>query len=270
MQSDFGLIASLVGALLAVKLIALAIVSRLFRLPAPEGLLFAFALAQGGEFAFVLFAFATGHSVLPAAVVDPLVAVVALSMAFTPVLMIINERLLQPLFAPDKGAAREADTIDDGPTPVIVADFGRFGNVVGRLLRANGVKTTILDLDPDQIAAVRRFGLKVFYGDAQRLDLLHAAGAEQAKLLILATDDPEHTTHLAAKVRHHYPHLRILARSHSLEHSYDLMHEGVEAYASQIRSHLTELDELIQQDDRDFIARVDHAWEPSPPTTRGA
>ena len=89
-------------------------------------------------------------------------------------------------------------------------------------------------------------------------------------MLILATDDPEHTTHLAAKVRHHYPHLRILARSHSLEHSYDLMHEGVEAYASQIRSHLTELDELIQQDDRDFIARVDHAWEPSPPTTRGA
>ncbi len=225
-QSDFGLIASLVGALLAVKLIALAIVSRLFRLPAPEGLLFTFALAQGGEFAFVLFAFATGHSVLPAAVVDPLVAVVALSMAFTPVLMIINERLLQPLFATDKGAAREADTIDDGPTPVIVADFGRFGNVVGRLLRANGVKTTILDLDPDQIAAVRRFGLKVFYGDAQRLDLLHAAGAEQAKLLILATDDPEHTTHLAAKVRHNYPHLRILARSHSLEHSYDLMHEG--------------------------------------------
>ena len=323
-HSQFGLIASLVGILVRVKLLVLAIVGRIFHLATPEGLTFTFALAQGGEFAFVLFALASGNAVLPPAVVDPLVAVVALSMAFTPLLMIINERLLQPRFSTSGESNREADPIDDGPTPVIVAGFGRFGNVVGRLLRANGVATTILDLDPDQIAAVRRFGLKVFYGDAQRIDLLHAAGAEQAKLLILATDDPEHTTHLAAKVRRHYPHLRILARSNSLEHSYDLMHEGVEdvyretfdsalvmgvdalrylgfrgyqalraarifrqheekvvaqrfemldedadAYASQIRAHLTELDELIQRDDQEFRARMDHAREPSPPATRG-
>lgn len=323
-RDEFGMIAALVGLLVLVKLVVLAGICRLFRLPAPQGLLFTFALAQGGEFAFVLFSFATGHDTLPAHIVDPLVAVVALSMALTPLLMIINEKLLQPRFATASSAASEPDIIDDGPTPVIIAGFGRFGNVVGRLLRANGVQTTVLDLDPDQIAALRRFGLKVFYGDAQRLDLLHAAGAESAKLLILATDDPERTTELAGKVRQHFPHLRILARSQSVEHSYDLMHEGItdvyretfdsalgmgvdalrhlgfrgyqalraarifkqheaqvledrfrsldedpEAYASQVRAHLSELDELIQQDDRDFTARVDHAWEPSPPTTRG-
>ncbi|MBT3341734.1 MAG: potassium transporter [Gemmatimonadetes bacterium] len=323
-QQDFSLIAILVAILVCVKLVVLACIGRLFRLPASQGLLFTFALAQGGEFAFVLFSFAIGHDVLPAHVVDPLVAVVALSMALTPLLMIINEKLLQPRFATEEQQDRDPDPIDDGPTPVIIAGFGRFGNVVGRLLRANGVPTTVLDLDPDQISALRRFGLKVFYGDAQRLDLLHAAGAQSARLLILATDDPERTTELASKVRHHFPHLRILARSHSVEHSYDLMHEGVEdvyretfdsalsmgvdalrhlgfrgyqalraarifkqhedrvvrerfrsldedaeVYASQVRAHLTELNELIQQDDRDFNARVDHAWEPSPPTTRG-
>lgn len=96
------------------------------------------------------------------------------------------------------------------------------------MLRANGVATTILDLDPDQISALRRFGLKVFYGDATRLELLHAAGAGSAKLLVLAIDDPERAAKLTTQIRHEYPHLTILARAHSVEHTYDLMQIGVE------------------------------------------
>jgi voltage-gated potassium channel Kch len=275
---------------------------------------------EGGEFAFVLFSMARGQQVLPPEVIDPLTAVVALSMAVTPLLMIINDKLVQPRFA-RRDDERAADEIDDGETPVIIAGFGRFGNVVGRLLRANGVKTTILDLDPDQISILRRFGLKVFYGDAARLDLLHAAGADRAKLLVLAIDDPERATEMAMHIRHEYPQLTILARAHSVEHTYDLMRVGVEhiyretldsalslgvdaltqlgfrsyqalraarifrdheergmrqsfemsdeAYISHVRDHISELDRLIADDDRDFGRHTDPAWEPSPPTSRG-
>ena len=320
-RAEAGLLAGLVAALVIAKLIVLVIVGRLFRLDGAQGMLFSFALAQGGEFAFVLFAFATGNHVLPAAVVDPLIAVVALSMAVTPLLMIVNDRLVQPRFAV-AGDDREADTIDER-SPVIIAGFGRFGNVVGRLLRANGVATTVLDLDPDQISVVRRFGLKVFYGDAARLDLLHAAGAAEAKLLVLAIDDPARATEVAAQIRHHFPHLHILARAHSVEHSYDLMRAGIDhvyretldsalslgvdalrhlgfrgyqavraarifraheergtqqrfevlhddkAYTSHVRDHLTDLERLMREDDRDLGSHTDHAWEPSPPTSRG-
>jgi len=221
-----GMIAGLVAGLVGVKLAVLFVVGRLFKLSGPQNLLFSFSLAQGGEFAFVLFSFATQNGVLTADIANPLVAVVALSMAVTPVLMILNDRFLQPRFATSK-EDREADTIDE-ENAVIIAGFGRFGNVVGRLLRANGVSTTVLDLDPDQIDTLRRFGIKVFYGDAGRMDLLQAAGAHKARLLILAIDDPEHANQIVEKVRHHFPDLHILARSESLEHSYELMHLGVE------------------------------------------
>jgi monovalent cation:proton antiporter-2 (CPA2) family protein len=320
-QSQAGLLVGLVAALVLVKFCVLIVLSRVFRLDGAQGMLFSFALAQGGEFAFVLFAMARTQHVLPPEVIDPLTAVVALSMAVTPLLMIINDKLVQPRFSRGDGD-RTADEIDDADTgTVIIAGFGRFGNVVGRLLRANGVVTTVLDLDPDQISALRRFGLKVFYGDAARLDLLHAAGAERAQLLVLAIDDAERATQMAIQIRHEYPHLTILARAHSVEHAYDLMQAGVEhvyretldsaltlgvdalrhmgvrsyqalraarifrlheergmrqrfemnedAYISHVRDHITELDRLIAEDDRDFGEHADGAWEPSPPTSRG-
>jgi monovalent cation:proton antiporter-2 (CPA2) family protein len=221
------LLAVLLAALALTKLAVLFIIGRIFRLPASQNFLFSFALAQGGEFAFVLFSFATQNNVLSAAVAGPLVVVVALSMALTPLLMIINDKLVQPRFAQGSDEERQADVIDE-ENPVIIAGFGRFGNVVGRLLRANGVPTTVLDLDPEQIDTLRRFGLKVFYGDAGRLDLLHAAGVERARLLILAIDEPERTNEIAAQLRHHFPHLKILARANSLHHAYELADIGVD------------------------------------------
>lgn len=221
-----GLIGALMLTLVAVKFAVLLIVGRSFKLATPQNLLFSFALAQGGEFCFVLFSFATQNAVMPPEIANPLVAVVAVSMAATPLLMILNDKLVQPRFA-TADTTREADVIDE-ESPVIICGYGRFGNIVGRLLKANGVRTTVLDLDPDQIEIVRRFGMKVFYGDAGRLDLLHAAGAHNAKLLVLAIDDPEKANEIARHIRQHYPNLKILARAEDLLHSYDLMHIGVD------------------------------------------
>ena len=231
---DFALVAGmpqtvalLVLGLIAVKFAVLYVLGRVFGLPASQNYLFSFSLAQSGEFCFVLFSFAAQNNVLPPEVTDPLVAVVALSMALTPLLMIVNDKLVQPRFAQTK-SERPADAIDE-ENPVIVAGFGRFGNVVGRLLKANGVGTTVLDLDPEQIDTLRRFGLKVFYGDAGRMDLLHAAGVEQAKIFVLAIDDPEKAAHIAEAVRRHHPHLKILARAESLQHAYEMMKTGADS-----------------------------------------
>ena len=314
----------LISILVVVKFIVLLIIGRLFRMPPSQSFLLSFALAQGGEFAFVLLSFATQHQVFPAATANLLIAVVALSMAVTPLMMIVNDKLVQPIFASGrKKSDREADNMDED-NPVIIAGFGRFGNVVGRLLRANGVATTILDLDPEQIETLRRFGVKVFYGDAGRPDLMHAAGADKARLLILAIDEPEHATAIAEQMRREYPNLKILARADSMHHSYELMEAGVDgvfretfdsalslgvdalkmlgfrayqaqraahifrkheqsamaeranlhgeqdekAYAARVREHISELEQLIREDDRDFSAEADHAWEPTPAKSR--
>jgi monovalent cation:proton antiporter-2 (CPA2) family protein len=209
------------------KFIILFALGRFFRLEISQNLLFAFALAQGGEFAFVLFSFATQNRVLPSDVSEPLVAVVALSMVITPLLMIINEKLVQPRFIAAE-VEREADEIDDNENPVIVLGFGRFGQIVGRLLIANGCRPTLLEHDPSQIDLLRRFGWKVFYGDASRLDLLHAAGAEQARLLVVAIDQPEKTLQIVDLVHKHFPHLKILARAVDRRHAYELIRRGVE------------------------------------------
>jgi len=150
---------------------------------------------------------------------------VVLSMALTPILMIFNEKLLQPRFS-SLDQRPESDTIDEH-NPVIIAGFGRFGQIVGRLLHANNIGTTILDSKPSQIDMVRRFGYKVFYGDASRLDLLYSAGAGEAKLFILAIDDKEKSIEIAQTVQKHFPNLEIIARSFDRRHSYELMNVGV-------------------------------------------
>ena len=140
--------------------------------------------------------------------------------------MIVNDKVIQPLFS-GRSEERESDVIDR-QSAVIIAGFGRFGNIVGRLLNANGIPTTVLDLDPDQINTLRRFGLKVFYGDAGRLDLLHAAGAHEARLLLLAIDQPERATQIAAEVKRHFPNLTVLGRPNSLHHAYELSRAGAD------------------------------------------
>jgi monovalent cation:proton antiporter-2 (CPA2) family protein len=222
-----GLVAGLVGALILLKFAVLFALGRFFRMGLDQNLLFAFSLAQGGEFAFVLFSFATQHGVVGASVANPLIAVVALSMAATPLLMLLNERLVQPRFGTRERATGKADAIDE-LNPVIIAGFGRFGSVVGRLLRANGVGTTVLEYDSDHVEVLRKLGLKVFYGDASRHDLLRAAGAEQARLMILALDDHERTLGLVGTIKKHFPHLTLLARAAGRPEAYQLIDAGVQ------------------------------------------
>jgi monovalent cation:proton antiporter-2 (CPA2) family protein len=221
-----GVIALMVAALIALKFFVLLGLGRLFRLRAGEGMLFAFALAQGGEFAFVLFSFATQNAVLPAELGNLLVAAVALSMAIAPILFIVEEKLVRPLYQ-DCKPERPADVIDEHDNPVILAGFGRFGHIVGRLLRANGFGTTVLDHDADQVETLSKYGMKSFYGDASRLDLLEAAGARNAKLFVLAIDDEAKALEIIETVQREFPRLKILARATSRQHAYEILRLGV-------------------------------------------
>jgi monovalent cation:proton antiporter-2 (CPA2) family protein len=221
------LVAALVAALVVIKGLLLFLLGRAFKMGLDQNLIFTFILAQSGEFAFVLFSFAQQHQVLSPQLAGLLVAVVALSMALTPLLMLLNERLILPRVGTRKVAGREPDAVDEH-NPVLIAGFGRFGNTVGRLLRGNGVPTTVLDHDSDHVDAVRRLGFKVFYGDATRLDLLHAAGAASARLLVLAIDDPDKILEVVHTAKKHFPRLKILARATSRAHAYELLEAGVE------------------------------------------
>jgi monovalent cation:proton antiporter-2 (CPA2) family protein len=221
-----GTIAGMVALLLVVKFAVLFGLARLFRMSLDQGLLFSFALAQGGEFAFVLFSFATQRGVLNGPEAALLVAVVALSMAATPLLILLAERAVLPRVGAKETSARRADAIHE-ENPVIIAGFGRFGHIVGRLLTANGVGTTVLDVDSDQVELLRKLGLKVFYGDASRLDLLRAAGAAKARIFVVAVDGQEKALEIVRTVKTHFPHLTILARAYGRQHAYELLDAGV-------------------------------------------
>ncbi len=219
------LIAGLVLVLITIKTAVLFGLSRLFRFAMADSLLFAFALSQGGEFAFVLIAFAVQNAVFPDFVANPLAAAVAVSMLTTPLLLILYERLLAPRFErpPEE---READEIQaDGLA--IIAGFGRFGQISARLLRAHGFNVTVLDHSAEQVELLRRFGNKVYFGDASRVDLLHSAGAAQAKVLIVAIDDPEKTLEIVEIVNKHFPDLKIIARAYDRSTVYELLKHKV-------------------------------------------
>jgi Kef-type K+ transport system membrane component KefB/voltage-gated potassium channel Kch len=230
---DFKLIASaptlIIGAVLAfvfIKLIMLYAIARLARMKAPRASLFSFSLAQGGEFAFVLISFAAGLGLLAAQQANMLIAVVALSMALAPLLMMIDARIIQPRLD-GMGLKRETDRIEPAGSQAIILGHGRFGMTVGRVLAANGSKATVLDHDAEQIDALRRFGFKVFYGDASREDLLEAAGAADAKILVIAIDDREKTLQIIETAQRSFPHLEIFARAFDRPHAYILLNAGV-------------------------------------------
>jgi len=221
-----GLILALVAALALLKASVLLVLGRLFRLAPGDNVLFALALAQGGEFAFVLFSFASANKVLPASLTSLLVVVVALSMLLTPLVLMAHERWLAPRLLA-RSPQRPADAIEPEAGAVIIAGFGRFGQIVGRLLLANRFPITVLDHSPTQIDLLRRFGWRVFYGDASRLDLLHAAGAERARLLVVAVDDADKSLEIVELARRHFPHLQVLARAFDRRHAYALIRLGV-------------------------------------------
>jgi len=227
MSVDFGLlltnpmiIISLCLGLVIIKMAVLYILARKFGIPSTQYPMFAFILSQGGEFAFVLFGVATSFSAIPQNVADILIVVVALSMLTTPLLMIINDRFIETRFAKPKKTLDEK--IEPQENPVVIAGFGRFGQIVARLLHANKIGTTIIEHNPDHIEHVRRFGFKVFYGEVSRLDLLHAAGLEHAKIFILATDDREAGLTTIKLIKEHFPHVKIFARAWDLIHVYQL------------------------------------------------
>lgn len=221
------LIASLVAALMLIKGLILFSLGKIFKITTDQNLIFAVALSQIGEFAFVLFSFAAQNFIIPENVINIMVAVVALSMAMTPVLISINEKLILPRFGTKEENEREEDVVHE-ENPVIVAGFDKFGNIVGRLLKANGIGTTVLDFDSNRVDILRKLGLKVYYGDASRHELLIAAGADKAKLIIITYDDAEKNLHLVETVKKHFPHLKILVRAIDRKDAHDHFTAGVE------------------------------------------
>ena len=189
-----------------------------------DATLFALALSQVGEFAFVLFGAA--GSILPRGTLDILNAAVAVSMLSTPLLMMLYERVLAPRFA--RVEQRAPDAIDES-NPVIIAGFGRFGQVVSRVLGGIRIRATVVDHDPNQIELVRRFGSKAYYGDATRPDLLEAAGAAKAKLLVIAVDSPDSAMQIVLLARKHFRHLKLIVRARSRSDAFEYAELGVPA-----------------------------------------
>jgi glutathione-regulated potassium-efflux system ancillary protein KefC len=243
-----GSVMGFLGLLVTVKFLVLLALGRFFRMRNGQELLFSFALAQTGEFAFVLISFSSQNSILPEEVSGIMLIVVALSMLITPLLLIINERLVQPMLVRVE-SEKQPDEIKDEDNPVIIAGFGRYGIVIGRFLRANGIGATILDNNPDNIRFLRKFGFKVYYGDANRLDLIEAAGAERAKVMIVSVDNRDQITHIVEQVQKNYPGLRIYARAFDVRHSFELQDLGIagvrrETYDSSIDMGMKVLTEL--------------------------
>lgn len=231
MAMNLGLIAShplsvfgLVAALLLIKGLVLFVIGRISGHPTASAVRLALFTAQGGEFAFILFGAAGGSRLLEDTVANFLTVAVSLSMALTPLLVALAEKLL----ARQQAQAPEYDRIDDDANPVIIAGFGRVGQIVARILRVKKIPFTALEANFEQVDFVRKFGNKIYFGDASRLDLLRAAKADRAKIFVLAIDDIDASIKTAETVRRHYPHLKIYARTRNRYHTYKLLDLGVE------------------------------------------
>ncbi|OWT65456.1 monovalent cation:proton antiporter-2 (CPA2) family protein [Candidimonas nitroreducens] len=218
-------LAACVLALIVIKAAVAFCVARAFRMGGRAAGLTAVALAQGGEFAFVLLGIAAASNILTPDQVALATVTVAISMALTPLLLILYERRCAAGLS--SAPEPENEAFDDTPD-VIVAGFGRFGQIAARLLLVNGFKTSTLEASAEQVELVRRFGRRVYYGDATRLDLLEAAGAAQAKVLVVAIDDRDQAEKLVELARAHFPNLQILARAYDRRHAYRLLDKGAE------------------------------------------
>lgn len=222
------LIFGLVAAIMTTKAIILALLGRLFQLRVTQNLLFSLGLCQVGEFAFVLLNFTVQEHVLPQDVANVMVAVVAISMVLTPLVMFLNEAVLQSRLSGNRGAKDQVrpDVVEQD-NPVIIAGYGHFGLIVGRFLRANRIETTVLDEDSDNVKLLREMGFKVFYGDASRRDLLEIAGARTARLIVIAIGNKEKRLEMVRTIKTHFPNLRILTRAENRYDAYALMKAGV-------------------------------------------
>jgi len=220
------LILGLTLGLMALKAFILLVLSYVFKVTGSNRWLFALSLAQAGEFGFVLLTFTVANEVIPQSIADKLLLVVALSMLLTPVLFIAFDKLIAPRFS-NATNKNKADEIDEQAS-IIVAGIGRFGSVVNRILRSAGYQTVVVDYNAEHLEAFRKFGVKVFYGDATRPDLLHAAGIDTAQILVIAIDNQEQITELVRYVTHHHPHVHIVARALDRHHVYTLYAAGAQ------------------------------------------
>ncbi len=235
MGMDFNVLAAhpltMVGAvlgLIVVKGLILYMLANRFGVTGAQGLGLAVGLAQGGEFAFVLLQLIGGLHIIDADTQKFLVFLVALSIAVTPPLTTLYGRFVVPRFM-SQLPERDYDTIDEH-NPVIIAGFGRVGQIVGRFLSGQGVAVTILEKNPDQVELVRKFGSKSYFGDATRLDLLRSAGAATARMLVVAVDDADAAIEIVRLSKQHFPGLKVFARARNRRHAYDLHKAGVDYY----------------------------------------
>jgi glutathione-regulated potassium-efflux system ancillary protein KefC len=254
MSVDFGLllsqpvfILSMTIVLVLIKSIVLYLIAMITGIPDRQRGLFSFLFSQSGEFGFVLFGFAVTANVIGQDLADQLILIIAMSMVITPLLMLFNDRVIEPRYtvAPD----RPMDEIIDEENQVILVGFGRFGQVIGRMLHANKITPTVIDHDPDHIERVRRFGYKTYYGDVLRHDILHSIGAEKAKLIILTGEGMESNNKAIDMIQKEFPNLTIIARARDRTHAMYLIDkkvEGVtrEAFYSAIEMGKTALETL--------------------------
>ena len=214
--------------LILTKALVLYTLAKLFKIKSKQKLLFTFALAQGGEFAFVLLSLTSSLQILTVEQTKITTLVVAISMLMAPLLLMVYEKFIDRENNIQQ-AFDEPEQIE--PTKnVIIAGYGRFGQIIGRLLTSQGYHLSILDHSPSQIDLLRRFGNKVFYGDAARQDLLVAAGANDAQLLVIAIDDADKVLEIATLAQKNHPHLKIVARAVDRRHAYQLMHIGITTF----------------------------------------
>ena len=245
-----GLMAAILFGFLGLKLVVIYGIARMMKLPYKERPVFTVLLAQGGEFAFVVFQAAAGAHVFSSETSSLLIGAVALSMLISPLLLIAVDKLVLPRYA-KHGKAQLAEISEQQAEPVIIAGFGRYGQIIGRMLSAQGLGATVLDHDAEMIEAVRTFGYRVFYGDATRLDLLRTAGAATAKILVVAVDDVEQSLKIVDLAKEHFPQLQIVARARDVTHCNKLRDRGVllverELFEASLRSARTVLELLGQ------------------------
>jgi monovalent cation:proton antiporter-2 (CPA2) family protein len=221
-----GLLVGATAALLLAKAAVCFGLALLARQSLTDAVRFSLGLNQASEFSFVLFAAAVAVGALSSETAAMATLVAAISMAATPVLFALSERFLIPRLEAEP--VPDFDTIEAANAPVIICGFGRFGQIIGRVLRMRGISFTALERDPGQVDVVRRFGNKVYFGDPTRADLLRSAGAEQAKLLIVALDHPEDVLRVVEVAKRNFPQLKILARARNRRHAYLLMDRGVD------------------------------------------
>ena len=222
------LVAAVVFGFVLLKAAVLWAMARLMPVPPKETAVFVILLAQGGEFGFVVFQAALGAGVISAEASSLLVASVALSMLLTPLLLVAADRWWARHLLHHEGGVKLDEINEQQDAPIIICGFGRYGQIVGRLINANGLNATVLDHDAEQVEATRRFGWPAFYGDATRLDLLRTAGAARARVIVVAIDDVDQSLAVVDMVREHFKQATLVARARNATHWYGLHERGVQ------------------------------------------